>query len=261
VLRIHSKYIKNYYNIINYSVVFMQDKIKTAVVLVGGAGLRMDHMTEDKPKAMIEVGRKPVIYWVLNWLKSHGIENVVLGVAYKKDVIIDYIKKNNSFGLNIKFSEHTLEGETGEGFRLAIERHVDDENFIAMNGDELTNLDLSKLIDSHLKNKQFATIAVSPLKSPFGIVELWEDSIIGFREKPIITDKFVSAGIYVFNKKIKNFLPEKGSIEKTTFPLLAEKGLIKSHKLSSNDRWTTVNTIKDIIRAEEELKLMGFIDD
>jgi NDP-sugar pyrophosphorylase family protein len=238
----------------------MQDKIKTAVLLVGGAGLRMDHLTKDKPKAMIEIAGKPVIYWVLTWLKSHGIENVVLGVAYKKEVIMDYINKNNSFGLNIKFSEHTVDGETGEGFRFAIERYVNDENFIAMNGDELTNLDLSKLIETHLKNKSLATIVISPLKSPFGIVELWEDSIIGFREKPVITDKFVSAGIYVFNKKIKEYLPEKGSIERTTFPTLAEKGLIKAYKISSNERWSTVNTVKDIINAEEELKLMGFVD-
>lgn len=238
----------------------MQNKIKTAVLLVGGAGLRMDHLCADKPKAMIEVCGKPVIYWVLNWLKKHGIENVVLGVAYKKEVLIDYIKKNNFFGLNIKFSEHSVEGETGEGFRLAIERHVNDENFIAMNGDELTNIDLNKLIESHFKNSPIVTMVVSPLRSHFGIVELWEDSIIGFKEKPIITDKFVNAGIYVFNKKIKNYLPEKGSIERTTFPLLAEKGLVKAHKMNSNERWATVNTIKDIIKAEEELKLMGFVD-
>jgi len=238
----------------------MQNKIKTAVLLVGGAGLRMNHLTEDKPKCMVEVYGKPIIYWILKWLKKYGIENVVLGVAYKKEVVVDYLKKNNFFGLNIKFSEHSVEGETGEGFRLAIQRYVNDENFIAMNGDELTNLNLNKLIETHFKNNPIITIAISPLKSPFGIVELWEDSIIGFKEKPIITDKFVSAGIYIFNKKIKDYLPEKGAIERTTFSLLAEKGLIKAHKITSNERWTTVNTIKDVIKAEEELKLMGFID-
>lgn len=235
----------------------MQDKIKTAVILVGGRGFRMSEMTEDRPKAMVEVSGKPIVHWVLKWLKSQGIKKVVLGVAYKKEVIMDYVSKNNQ-GLDIKFSEHSVEGETGEGFRLAIERHVDDEDFIAMNGDELTNLDLGKLIDTHYKNKGFATMAISPFKSPFGIVELWEDSIVGFREKPIITDKFVSAGVYVFNKKIKEYLPERGNIERTTFPVLAEKRLLKSHKMGSNERWATVNTIKDVIKAEEELKLMGF---
>lgn len=232
--------------------------MKTAILLVGGASLRMYPLTADKPKCMIEVNGKPILYWVLKWLKSYGIENVVLGVAYKKEVVIDYVK-DNDFGLNIMISEHTVEGETSEGFRFAIEKYVKDENFVAMNGDELTNLDLAKMIEYHLINKSLATIAISPLKSPFGIIELWEDNIVGFKEKPIITDKFVSSGIYIFNNKIKNYLPEKGHIEKTTFPLLAEKSLLKAYKLSPNERWATVNTVKDIMVAEEEVKLMGFV--
>lgn len=235
----------------------MQHIVKTAVLLVGGASLRMQPLTTDKPKCMVEVNGKPILYWILKWLKFHGIENVVLGVAYKKDIVIDYVKVNN-FGLNIMISEHTVEGETGEGFRLAIERYVKDENFVAMNGDELTNLDLTKMIDFHLGSNSIATIGISPLKSPFGIIELWEDSIVGFKEKPIITDKFVSTGIYIFNNKIKGYLPVKGHIEKTTFPQLAEMGALKAYKLNSNERWATVNTVKDIMRANDEFKLMGF---
>lgn len=235
------------------------NEVKTAIVLVGGAGLRMFPLTADKPKCMIEVSGKPILFWVLNWLKSHGIKSVAIGVAYKKEKVIEYLK-DNDFGLNIKISEHSVEGETGEGFRLAIERYVNDENFIAMNGDELTNIDLTQMIEYHLKNKAIATIAVSPLKSPFGIVELLEDKIVGFKEKPIITDKFVSTGIYVFNKKIKDYLPQFGAIENITFPKLAEMGILKAYKISSNERWTTVNTIKDLSKAEEELKLMGFLD-
>ena len=237
----------------------MQHNVKTAVLLVGGASLRMHPLTLDKPKCMVEVNGKPVLYWILKWLKNHSIENVVLGVAYKKDMVIDYIK-NNDFGLNAMISEHTIEGETGEGFRLAVERYVKDENFVAMNGDELTNLNLTKMIEFHLNNKSLATIAISPLRSPFGIIELWEDSIVGFKEKPILPDKFVSTGIYVFNYKIKEYLPEKGHIEKNTFPMLAEMGGLKAYKLNSNERWLTVNTIKDIIRADEEFKLLGFED-
>jgi mannose-1-phosphate guanylyltransferase len=235
----------------------MQDIVKTAVLLVGGASLRMQPLTIEKPKCMIEVGGKPILHWILKWLKSHGIENAVLGVAYKKDVVIEYVK-NNNFGINIMTSEHSVEGETGEGFRLAIERYVNDENFVAMNGDELTNLDLTKMVEFHLSNKSIATIGVSPLKSPFGIIELLEDSIVGFKEKPMIADKFVSTGIYVFNSKIKNYLPAQGHIEKTAFPQLAEMGALKAYKLNSNERWTTVNTVKDISGANEELRLMGF---
>jgi len=237
----------------------MDGKINTAVMLVGGEALRLRPFTNNTPKALIEICGKPILDWALNWLKKYDIQNVVLGVAYKKEKIIEYVKKKD-FGLNVTFSEHTVEGGTGEGFRLAVQRYVNASNFIAMNGDELTNLNLKKLMEFHLETKPVATIAISPLKSPYGIVDLYDDSIIGFREKPILNDKFVSTGIYVFHHKIKQYLPEKGSIESITFPILAQKGLIKAYKLRTDERWFTVNTVKDLNGAQEELKLMGWVE-
>jgi NDP-sugar pyrophosphorylase family protein len=218
----------------------------------------MQPLTADRPKAMVEVAGRPVIYWVLNWLKSHGIENIVIGVAYRKEVLIDYIRANGNFGLNVTFSEHSVEGETGEGFRMAISRYVKDENFIAMNGDELTNLNLSKMVDFHLKHQPIATIAVSPMRSPFGLIELYEDNITGFREKPLFFDKLVNAGVYVFNRRMLEFLPGQGPIEKTAFPKLAEHGMLKAYKLGSAEKWTTVNSIKDLERAAEDIRIMGW---
>jgi NDP-sugar pyrophosphorylase family protein len=152
--------------------------IKTAVILVGGSGLRMRPLTEDLPKCMIPLHGKPLIYWTLRWLKENGFEHAVLGVSWRKEVVIDYITKN-PMGLKVDFSEHTQEGETGEGFRLAIKRHVTDENFLAMNGDELTNLNLEQFINLHLKEKAITTIAVSPMKSPFAILDVKGTDIVG----------------------------------------------------------------------------------
>lgn len=229
----------------------MEAKIRTGVILVGGVGLRMQPMTLDMPKTMIKLHGKPILYWTLNWLKKYGFKHVVLGVAYRKELIIDYVK-SNSFGLDIDFSVHTEEGETGEGFRLAIERHVRDENFLAMNGDELTNLNLNKLVNFHLKNRPIATMVVSPMKSPYGIVEILGNDVVGFREKPLLEDKLVSAGIYIFNHEISRYLPKKGALEKTTFPLLAEKRLLKAYKLGENERWLTINSVKDLNLAEQD---------
>ncbi len=103
-------------------------KIETAVILVGGAGLRMRPFTEDMPKCMVPIKGKPLIHWTVSWLKSYGFKHLVMGVAYHKEVVIDYLK-DNSQGLKIDFSEHTVEGETGEGFRLAISRFVKDRRF------------------------------------------------------------------------------------------------------------------------------------
>jgi len=229
----------------------MKERIQTAVILVGGAGLRMRPYTEDMPKCMVPLRGKPLIYWTLTWLRDYGFNHIVLGVAYRKEVIISYVKEN-PLGVDVDFSEHTQEGETGEGFRLAIERHVSDENFLAMNGDELTNLNLERFVEFHLKQKPVATIAVSPMHSPFGILEIEGEDIIGFKEKPILEDKLVSVGIYVFNHAILDYLPLKGTIEKTAFPMLAERRLLKAFRLGESERWLTINSVKDLSVAEKE---------
>jgi NDP-sugar pyrophosphorylase family protein len=226
-------------------------RIETAVILVGGSGLRMRPLTEDMPKCMVPLQGKPLIYWILNWLKSYGYKQVVLGVAYRKEVIINYLKENNQ-GLKIDISEHTVEGETGEGFRLAITRFVKDEDFLAMNGDEITNLNLKRLEDTHLKNKPIATIAVSPMRSPFGILELEGDDIVSFHEKVLLENTLVSIGIYMFNRQILNYVPTTGSIERTVFPELAKKRLLKAFRLMPEESWLTINSVKELSVAEKE---------
>jgi len=229
----------------------MKAKVQTGVILVGGAGLRMRPLTEDLPKCMMPLHGKPLIHWTLTWLRDYGFNHVVLGVAYRKEAVIEYVREN-PVGVDVDFSEHTQEGETGEGFRLAIERHVSDEDFLAMNGDELTNLNLERFVEFHLKQKPVATIAVSPMHSPFGILEIEGDDIIGFKEKPILEDKLVSVGIYVFNHAILDYLPLKGTIEKTAFPMLAERRLLKAFRLGKDERWLTINSVKDLSVAEKE---------
>lgn len=230
-------------------------KIKTAVILVGGSGLRLRPLTEDIPKCMVSLQGKPLIYWTLAWLRNYGFKHVVLGVAYHKEAVVNYLT-THPVGMRIDFSEHTEEGETGEGFRLAISRFVDDENFLAMNGDEITNLNLEKLEEFHLKNKAVATIGVSLMRSPFGIVDIDGDNIMGFREKVILEDRLVSTGIYIFNHEILGYLPIRGSIEKTAFPVLAEKKLLKAYKLRKDELWLTINSIKDLSIAEKEFRLI-----
>jgi mannose-1-phosphate guanylyltransferase len=226
-------------------------KIETAVILAGGAGMRMRPLTEDMPKCMVPLQGKPLIFWIVNWLKSYGFKHVILGVAYRKEVIINYLKENNQ-GLKIDFSEHTVEGETGEGFRLAISRFVNDEDFLAMNGDEITNLNIERLEEMHLKNKPVATIAVSPMRSPFGILELEGEDIIGFHEKVLLENTLVSIGVYIFNHQILSYIPTTGSIEKTVFPMLAKKRQLKAFRLKPDESWLTVNSVKELSVAEKE---------
>ena len=226
--------------------------MRTAVILAGGEGLRLRPLTADSPKAMIPVAGKPLLQWILEWLKQNKIRNVVVGVAYGKEKVMDYFKDGGRMGLTMKYSNHTVEGGTGEGFRLAIERHVDDEVFLAMNGDELVDLSVSDFAAFHLSQGGIATIALGPLRSPYGVVELDGSDVVGFLEKPILRTHHVSVGTYIFSREILEYLPEKGDVERAVFPRLASMRKLKAY--IHNGFWATVNSLKDLEDVERQLR-------
>ena len=229
-----------------------QNEVRTAVILAGGEGLRLRPLTVDSPKAMIPVAGKPLLQWIIEWVKRNKIRNVVVGVAYKKEKVMDYFKDGAQMGVTIKYSNHTVEGGTGEGFRLAIERHVDDDVFLAMNGDELVDLNVSDFVAFHISQGGIATIALGPLRSPYGVAELDGSDIVGFLEKPILRTYHVSVGTYVFSRDILDYLPEKGDVERAVFPRLASMRRLKAYV--HNGFWATVNTLKDLEDVEKQLR-------
>jgi NDP-sugar pyrophosphorylase family protein len=225
--------------------------IETAIVLAGGLGQRLQPFTNDRPKAMVDVAGKPLLYWVLRWLRMNQVRRVVIGVAYRGEKIIEYFGNGEPLDLEIKYSTHTIEGGTVEGFRLAIERHVKDKTFFAMNGDEITSVKLQELAEFHRGQEAIATIAVSPLRSPYGVIDTEGSDIVAFREKAMIESVSVSIGVYVFQNEILDYLPRIGQIEKTTFPRLAAQRKLKAYR--HNGFWMTVNTAKDLSEAQKEL--------
>ncbi len=121
-----------------------------------------------------------------------------------------------------------------------------------MNGDEITNLNLERFEEMHVKKKAVATIAISPMRSPFGILDLDGDDIVGFKEKTLLDNTYVSIGVYMFKHEIVRYLPEYGSIERTAFPELAKRHLLKAWKLASKELWLTINSVKDLSVAEKQ---------
>ena len=129
-----------------------------------------------------------------------------------------------------------------------------DELFVALNADELTNIRLRDMLQHHVSLHPVATIAVCHPKSQFGVINVGKNSYIeSFREKPIISSLLVSTGIYLFSNQIVNYLPKKGSIEKTAFPALCKKRLLRAYPISGT--WITINTMKDLNNAESFLKM------
>ena len=227
-------------------------KVDTAIVLSGGLGNRLRPLTEDTPKGMILIRGKPMLELVMSWLRDNGVKEVILGVAYLKEKIIEYFGNGEKFGVNIKYSIHSVDGGTNEGFRLAISRYIHADVFFAMNGDQLTNLNLGDVAQFHLKHNVMATMVVTNPRCPYGHVQVDDGyNAIGFIEKPPCLHAFCNTGIYVFNKEILNHLPDKGNIEETAFPILAKKRQLKVYPFQGF--FTTVNTQKDLTTAEQEL--------
>lgn len=228
----------------------LNSKINTAIVLAGGAGNRLKPLTNHTPKAMIKIGGKPLLQWIVEWLKKNEVTNIVIGVAYLKRKIMDYFGDGTDFGVNIKYSVHTVEGGTCQGFRLAIQRHIKEQNFFALNGDQITNLELSKVAAFHLSEKPTATIVVTNPICKYGRVVMKHHKITSFEEK-IPCQMLCNAGNYIFNSKILECIPPKGDIEKITFPLLAHINEIRGYIYSG--LFITIDNQKELILAEKKL--------
>lgn len=227
--------------------------IDTAVVLAGGPGNRLKPLTKDTPKPLVKIQGKPLLQWVIEWLKQNDVTNIIIGVAHRKEEIMKYFGRGSKFGVNITYSVHSVEGGTGEGFYLAISRFVDKDVFFAMNGDQVTDLDLSELAAFHFKHGPIATVTVTNPPCPFGILEIDGQFVVkGFSEKPHCPSVFCSAGIYVFDRKITGYLPQKGDIEEITFPNLSKASSLMAYPFRGF--FITVNTLKDLVRAEDELR-------
>ena len=226
---------------------------KTAVVLSGGEGLRLRPITHDIPKGLVRVGGKPLLEWVVEWLQQNGVTELVIGVAYLKEKIMRYFGNGGKFGVEIQYSVHTVEGGTSEGFRLAISRYVDSSAFFALNGDQITDLKLAKIYQNHRENGSLASVAVVHPRLPFGLVEINQKGFCeGFVEKPVLNDVFISMGVYVFDRKVLNYLPRRGDVERTTFPNLAKMNKLKAFK--HNGSFVTVNSLRELEDADTLLK-------
>ncbi|ARM76641.1 nucleotidyltransferase family protein [Acidianus manzaensis] len=218
-----------------------------AVILAGGYGKRLRPLTDDKPKPLIEIAGKPIIEWQIEWLKNYGINSFIILTGYKKEVLTEWISKNKN-RLEIECLFSTEEEPLGTGGAIYQVKSFLNEEFITINGDILTNLDIREL----KTQDALASIALVPLRSPYGVVQTNDDKVIKFVEKPVLKDYWVNAGVYVLKQDIFEYLPEKGDIERLTFPTLAEKGLLKGKKFE-NVYWRSIDSVKDVEEASNEL--------
>lgn len=226
-----------------------------AAILTGGFGKRLKPYTDEVPKSLIEICGKPILEWQIEWLKSHGFNEIVLLVGYKKEKIIEYFGSGSRFGVRITYIVEDEPLGTGGAVRNA--EHVLSKTgvFLLLNGDVLTNLDPKKLVGK-LNEGYLGVLATIPLPSPYGVLEIEDSRVKGFIEKPHIREYWINAGIYALSSDALKFFPERGDLERTAFPEMAKKGLLGAVKYEGIF-WKSIDTFKDIEEASKALEALA----
>lgn len=228
-----------------------------ALILAGGQGLRLRPLTDDRPKPLVAVNGRPIAEWQLDWLiKNVELERATFLCGYKWTRLKEHFGSTYR-GVRIDYSVEETPLGTGGAFRKAItSARMGDEEVVMMNGDIVTELPLGEMVAEHTsaKGRPTVTLLLVPYKSRFGIVHIDKQNFVkSFEEKPEFKDVWINGGIYVANAKaILPHLPEKGDIERETFPKLVASGKIKAYPYRGF--WSLIDSIKDIQEVEKELK-------
>ena len=217
-----------------------------AIILAGGRGKRLRPITDKIPKPLIPINGKPLIERTIKYLKKYGITEIIISSGYKSDLIEKFLKNKKNFGCEIIFSNEKTPLGTGGAIKKAL-KHVDEESFLVLNGDIVTNIDLKKIL------RKPNTIAANELKTKFGTMEIKKNKILKFNEKKDVSDVWMNPGIYHLSKNIEKIIPKKGSLEGIVFPKMTQKKTLETVKFK-NALWYSIDSHKDIEECSKEIK-------
>ena len=220
------------------------------VLLAGGLGTRMREETEYRPKPMVEVGGKPILWHIMKIFASFGHNEFIICAGYKGEQIQDYFlnfgSRNLDFSLTLgdreslifhgshpEFDWKVTVAQTGydtpTGGRLKkVQRHVGDDDFFCTYGDGVASINLTELLSSHRASGKPATMSVTRPTSRFGVINFDADySVTDFREKPV-ENSFINIGFFVFGNKIFDYLNESSILENDGLKEVADRGSLNA---------------------------------
>ncbi len=215
------------------------------MILVGGQGTRLRPLTSALPKPVVQLVDRPFIAFMLEWLRGHGIDDVIMSCGFLADGVRSVLGDGSQLGIRLRFVEEPEPRGTAGALKLA--EPMLDERFLMLNGDVLTDIDLTAQIAQHEASGARATLALVPVPDPsaYGLVILREDrSVSDFVEKPSSDragENLISAGAYVLQREILELVPpdRNVSIEREVWPLLIGDGL---YGCPSDSYWLDIGT-------------------
>lgn len=230
-----------------------------AIVLVGGFGTRLRPLTLTTPKQMLPVVGRPMIERVVEKLAEHGIDEAILSLGYRPDAFLDAYPDDRCAGVKVHYAVEPEPLDTAGAVRFAATEASIDTSFLVVNGDVLSDMDLSALMQLHRDRGAEGTIALIQVDDPtrYGVVPIDErNRVEGFIEKPppgeAPTD-WINAGAYVLEPAVIDRIPagRKVSIERETFPAMVEDGSLFA--LHADAYWVDAGTPATYLQAQLDL--------
>ncbi len=223
-------------------------KPNAAVIMAGGRGTRLRPFTENLPKPMVSVAGRPILERIVLHLVGHGIRHIFIAVNFMAEVIEQYFGDGSEFGCRIEYLRETE--PLGTGGALSLMPAGIENPLLVLNGDQITNVDVSALLESHRSGGCSATMCVGPyqVQVPFGTVTERDGRLIGLEEKPDIR-LLVNRGVYVLDPSALAHVPNGRA-----FPItgLFEELLEQKHPVNvfySEESWLDVGRPEDLRRA------------
>ncbi len=242
------------------------------VILCGGLGTRLREETEYRPKPMVDVGGRPILWHIMKIYAHYAFTDFVLCLGYRgsmiKQYFLDYESMVNDFSITLGRDEGHIQyhnshdeksfrvtlvetgPETLTGGRLKrVQQYIPDDTFMATYGDGLANIDIRKLLDFHFSHGRIATVTAVRPASRFGKLEIDSDGAVRqFTEKPL-ADGWINGGFFVFNRKVFDYLDYERALEQEPLRNLALDGQLKAFRHTGF--WYAMDTYREYLYLNE----------
>ena len=234
-------------------------------ILAGGAGTRLAEETTVKPKPMVEIGGRPILWHIMKHYSHYGFDQFVIALGYKgeyiKKYVIDYSSLHSNLTVKIKNGDVRTHGvdhhpdwtvdliDTGQttltGGRIKrIEPYIDGETFMVTYGDGVADIDISRLLARHREMGKLATVTGVRPMTRFGELEVADGLVAEFREKPQVKTGLINGGFFVFQREVFDYLTGDCSLEKEPLERLARDGQLAIYP--HEGFWHCMDTYRDM---------------